>query len=110
MFATYGLSLACVSSTDTPTTCSPLLPYLFWNSMNHGISILHGPHHVAQKSSRMTLPLKDESFTSLLFRSLSVKFRFAGFAFAGHALPAANTDSSDSHGSAGSVSSASARQ
>ena len=29
----------------------------FWNSMNQGISILHGPHHVAQKSSRTTLPL-----------------------------------------------------
>src|SRR5438552_10738685 len=76
--------------------------------MNHGISILHGPHHVAQKSSRMTLPLNDDSFTSLLFRSLSVKFRFAGFALAGQALPAANTSSSEGQGSAGSVSSASA--
>src|SRR4051812_8859033 len=82
---TYGLSLACVSSTETPTTCSPALPYLFWNSMNHGISILQGPHHVAQKSSSTTLPLSDASFTSLPSTSLSVKFRFAGFAFAAHA-------------------------
>src|SRR5438874_8218456 len=94
---------------ETPTTWRPAFPYLFWNSMNQGISILHGPHHVAQKSSRTTLPLNDDSFTSLLFRSFSVKFRFAGFALAGQALPAAKTDASDGQGSAGSVSSASAR-
>src|SRR6185436_15707347 len=83
--------------------------------MNHGISILQGPHHVAQKSSRMTLPLNADSFTSLLLRSLSVKFRFAGLAFAGQAEPAADDSpvaaamrSNDGHGSAGSVSSASA--
>src|SRR3954464_9508011 len=86
MLATYGLSFSYVSSTDTPVTCSPSLPYLFWNSMNHGISILQGPHQVAQKSSRITLPLSDASFTSLPSTSLSVKFRFAGFAFAAHAV------------------------
>src|SRR5215210_7763658 len=81
--------------------------------MNQGISILHGPHHVAQKSSRITLPLNADSFTSLLFRSLSVKFRLAGLAFAGHAAPAAGArplaTATSCHGSAGSVSRASAR-
>src|SRR5262250_1435646 len=79
--------------------------------MNHGISILHGPHQVAQKSSRITLPLNDDSFTSLLFRSFSVKLRFAGLAFAGHAgPPAANAAFSSGHGSAGSVRTASASE
>ena len=65
-------------------TWRPFLPYLFWNSMNQGISILHGPHQVAQKSSRITLPLNDDKLTPRFDVSLSVKFRFAGFAFAGH--------------------------
>src|SRR5262245_1122436 len=85
----------------------PLFPYFSWNSMNHGISILHGPHHVAQKSSSTTLPLNAESFTSLLFRSLKVKFMFAGLAFAGQAGPAASALPSG-HG-AGTVTKASAR-
>src|SRR3954464_10798514 len=88
MFATYGLSFACVSSTDTPTTCSPALPYLFWNSMNHGISILQGPHQVAQKSSSTTLPFSEASLTSLPSTSFSAKFRFAGLASAAQALVA----------------------
>src|SRR5262245_11109791 len=75
--------------------------------MNQGISILQGPHHVAQKSRSTTFPLNDESFTSLLLRSLRVKFKLAGLAFAGHVPPAANAPSDD-HGSAGSVSTASA--
>ena len=117
--ATYGFSLACVSSTETPTTCSPALPYFFWNSTNHGISILQGPHHVAQKSSRTTLPLSDASFTSLPSTSFSVKFRFAGFAFAGHAAvgggpggasAAASTRSKCVSDETFSVNSASARQ
>src|SRR3954452_5551863 len=86
--ATYGFSFSTVSSIDTPTTWRPSFPYLFWNSTNQGISILHGPHQVAQKSSRITLPLSDASFTSLLSTSLSVKLRLAAFALAGHALPA----------------------
>src|SRR3982074_1352801 len=81
--------------------------------MNHGISILHGPHQVAQKSSRMTLPFSEESFTSLLLRSLSVKFRLAGFAFAGPdqvgGAPGAASACANGHsGTAGSVSNASA--
>src|SRR5262245_1284823 len=53
--------------------------------MKPGISILQGPHHVAQKSSRITLPLKSASLTSLPVVSLSVKSRLAGLASAGHA-------------------------
>ena len=79
---------------ETPTTCRPAFPYLFWNSMNHGISILHGPHHVAQKSSRITLPLNAASLTSLFSMSFRVKFRFAGLAVAGHAPPAATAAAS----------------
>src|SRR6266436_3129980 len=79
--------------------------------MNHGISILHGPHHVAQKSSSTTLPLSEVSFTGLFSTSFSVKLKFAGFAFAGHAVapgPAAVACVKRS-GSAFNVSSASAR-
>src|ERR1044071_7473690 len=53
--------------------------------MNHGISILQGPHQVAQKSSSTTLPLSAASFTSLPSTSLRVKFMFAGLAFAAQA-------------------------
>src|SRR5215813_4610561 len=107
MLATYGFSLSSVSSTDTPTTCKPFLPYLFWNSMNHGISILQGPHQVAQKSSRMTLPLNDARLTSLFERSFSVKLRLAGLALAGHDVAAAAEASNGGHDkSAFSVSSA----
>src|SRR3954468_5921001 len=88
MLATYGFSLAGVSSVEMPTTCSPSLPYLFWNSTNHGISILQGPHHVAQKSSSTTLPFSEARLTSLPPTSFSAKFRFAGLAFAAHALVA----------------------
>src|SRR5215831_10167837 len=80
---------------DTPMTCRPSLPYLFWNSMNQGISILQGPHHVAQKSRRITFPLNDDSLTSLFERSFSVKFRFAAFASAGQALVATPAGVSD---------------
>jgi len=85
--------------------------------MNHGISILHGPHQVAQKSRRITLPLNDDSLTSLFDRSFSVKLRFAGLASAGQALaatpalpgpPAAATPRCGHSKSAFNVSSASA--
>src|SRR5229473_2113573 len=48
-----------------PTTCNPCGPYFFCKSTNHGISILQGSHHVAQKLSRTALPRKSESFTVL---------------------------------------------
>src|SRR3954468_21086668 len=88
MLATYGFSLAGVSSVETPTTWSPSLPHLFWKSMNHGISILQGPHHGAQKSSSTTLPFSDASLTSLPSTSFSAKLRFAGLASAAQALVA----------------------
>src|SRR5262249_38702032 len=56
--------------------------------MKCGISTLQGPHHVAQKSSRMTLPLNDVSDTFLSTTSLRVKLRLAAFASAGHDKPA----------------------
>ena len=59
----------------------------FCSSTKPGISALHGPHHVAQKFNRMTLPLYFESETSLSSRSLTTKSSFAGFASAMHAPP-----------------------
>src|SRR5271168_576168 len=41
--------------------------------MNQGISILQGPHHVAQKFSNTTLPLKSESRKGAPFASLRMK-------------------------------------
>src|SRR5262249_29395602 len=80
--------------------------------MNQGISILQGPHQVAQKSSRITFPLNDDSFTSLLLMSFSVKLRFAGLAFAGQLAPVCGPSSwrNGRPGSAFSVRIASARQ
>src|SRR2546422_1047540 len=52
--------------------------------MKCGISTLQGPHQVAQKSSRITLPLYDDSETSFPATSFSAKFRFAALASAGH--------------------------
>src|SRR4051812_27738726 len=104
----YGFSFSAVSSTETPSAWKPRDAYLVWNSANHGISILHGSHHVAQKSSRITRPLKLESFTSFPFTSFNVKLRFAGFAFAGQAAPAAACAEKSQRSESLSVSSASA--
>src|SRR5271170_8529107 len=41
--------------------------------INQGISILQGPHHVAQKLSSTTLPLKSESRKGAPFASLRLK-------------------------------------
>src|SRR5258707_3128220 len=41
--------------------------------MNQGISILQGPHHVAQKLSSTTLPLKSESRRGAPFASLRLR-------------------------------------
>src|SRR5262245_37509158 len=45
--------------------------------MYPGISFLHGGHHVAQKSNKITLPLNELKATSLPLMSLTVKSRFA---------------------------------
>src|SRR5271154_1774618 len=58
---------------DTPSTAKPWFLYVFSNSMNQGISILQGPHHVAQKLSNTTLPLKSESRRGAPFASLRLK-------------------------------------
>src|SRR5580692_9803180 len=58
---------------DTPSTAKPRFLYVFSNSMNQGISILQGPHHVAQKLSTTTLPLKSESRRATPFASLRMK-------------------------------------
>src|SRR3954470_11459889 len=84
MSRTYGSSLSAVSSTEMPTTWKPWRAYLSWNSMKCGISTLHGPHQVAQKSSSSTFPLNADNVTSLPATSFIEKFRLAGFASAGH--------------------------
>src|ERR1700674_5461868 len=58
--ANLAMSSLLESSIATPTICSPWAPYCFCNSMNQGISILHGLHHVAQKFSRTALPRKSD--------------------------------------------------
>jgi hypothetical protein len=45
--------------------------------MNQGISILQGPHQVAQKLSNTTLPLQSASETWTPFASARVKFAAA---------------------------------
>src|SRR5438445_11485370 len=53
------------SSLFMPTICKPCAPYLFCKSTSHGISILHGPHQVAQKFTTTALPRREESETVL---------------------------------------------
>src|SRR5882762_2670577 len=50
------------SSTARPRICKRSL-YLFCNRTRSGISARHGPHHVAQKFTTMTLPLDAASVT-----------------------------------------------
>src|SRR3954468_981854 len=64
-FTTAGPS----ESIDTPTTVNPSFPYFLTRSMYPGISILHGPHQVAQKSTTTTLPLNCSELTTLPFTS-----------------------------------------
>ena len=53
--------------------------YCSCSAMRSGISSLQGSHQVAQKLSRMILPLYDDSFTSAPFMSFTVKSSGAGF-------------------------------
>src|SRR5213594_542502 len=57
--------------------------------MNPGISFLQGGHHVAQKSSKTTLPLNTLSATSLPLMSLTVKLKFETFPVISHTSCAA---------------------
>src|SRR5277367_2183246 len=51
--------------------------------MNQGISTLHGPHQVAQKFRRTTLPRRSDSLTVLPAASLSAKSGAAIRSFSG---------------------------
>src|SRR2546427_13153610 len=68
---------------ETPTAANPWAPYILWNSENQGISFLHPVHHVAQKSSRTTLPRYFFSFTVLPELSFSANSGAAFRAVAG---------------------------
>src|SRR6266851_4900065 len=61
------------SSIATPRTVNPCGSYFSCKSISHGISILHGPHHVAQKFTRTTLRLNWPSDLSRPSRSLNAK-------------------------------------
>src|SRR5256885_11389337 len=57
----------------SPTTANPCEPY-FSNSLWYpGISFLHGPHHVAQTSTRTTLPRRLRDETTFPCRSFASK-------------------------------------
>src|SRR5579863_8491335 len=71
--ANLAISSLLASSMATPTICRPCAPYCLCNSTNHGISILHGVHHVAQKLSSTALPRKSDRLTLLPSRDSSVK-------------------------------------
>src|ERR1700733_13924924 len=49
----------------TPTICRPCGPYFFCRSTSQGISILQGPHQVAQKLSSTALPCREAIGTTL---------------------------------------------
>src|SRR5579864_8661630 len=53
------------SSLVMPTICRPWSPYFFCKSTSQGISILQGPHQVAQKFTTTALPRSEESVTVL---------------------------------------------
>src|SRR5712671_2749102 len=65
LWAKSAISLSLASSMATPTICSPCGPYFFCRSTSHGISILHGPHQVAQKFSNTALPRNEASGVAL---------------------------------------------
>src|SRR5436190_21585359 len=54
--APAGFPRGAIGSIETPTISRPWLRYFSWSWMKLGISIRHGPHHVAQKSTITTLP------------------------------------------------------
>src|SRR5579863_10444747 len=62
-FTKGATSLAPFSSNEIPTTSNPCGPYFFWNSINQGISTMHGAHQVAQKFTSTTLSLKSAMWT-----------------------------------------------
>src|SRR5579864_519839 len=81
-----GRAFAKSSCTSTPTTSTPRGLSRAARATKPGISIRHGPHHVAQKSSSSTLPAKLRSAIDRPSRSRSVKFRLALGAEAGQVV------------------------
>ena len=71
--ANSAMSLVLASSIATPRNCSPAGPYCFCKSTNQGISILHGPHQVAQKLRTTGLPRKSDKWTVSPSRDCKVK-------------------------------------
>src|SRR6185437_16276892 len=59
------MSLGSTSSMETPRISKPWAAYFLCRSTSHGISILHGPHQVAQKFTITALPRREESETVL---------------------------------------------
>src|SRR6185312_5760455 len=59
------MSLGSTSSMETPRISKPCAAYFLCRSTSHGISILQGPHHVAQKFTSTALPRSEESVTVL---------------------------------------------
>src|ERR1035441_10284423 len=58
-----------MSAADTPRISNPCAAYWLRNSISQGVSILHGPHHVAQKLISSALPLYPARETFLPFKS-----------------------------------------
>src|SRR5580700_6597847 len=71
--ANSAISLVLASSIAKPRNCHPGGPYRFSKSQNQGISILHGPHQVAQKFRTTGLPRKSDRRTVLPSRDCRVK-------------------------------------
>src|SRR3984893_9095981 len=67
---TFRIAPASSSSTVSPMICKRSL-YLVCSWIRSGISALHGPHHVAQKLSKTTLPWASASVRGLPSRSSS---------------------------------------
>src|SRR5207249_792368 len=56
-----------------PITTSPRSRYFFWSSSKPGISLRHGAHQVAQKSTSATLPRSSSEENSRPAISVSLK-------------------------------------
>src|ERR1700731_1409739 len=76
----------------TPTICRPWGAYFFGRPTSHGISILQGPHHVAQKFSSTALPRNEASGVALPSGMLFNSNTGATEPFAGSPAPCAGAD------------------
>src|SRR6266853_4985570 len=71
-FSTKSLMASGSSSSTTKPRIWRRSLYLFCSSTRSGISARQGPHHVAQKFKRITLPRESVSVTGLPSRPLSL--------------------------------------